>query len=330
MFVESVPADDLRDDPLALQIEAFTRFLSVERRNSPLTVETYVRDLEDLRHFARTQGFELDAAKLETRLLRRFLASLFRDNKPPTIARKIAAIRAFYRFLVRRGLVSDNPASSLRSPKYHKPLPKFVSVDDAFELMDAPESVVANRQALQLRDRAILELLYGSGLRVSELVGLDLADLQMDEGMARVRGKGNKERLVPLGSKCVESLEAYFPARSQCRHPITGAQHPDALLLARYGARITARQVQRLVHKYGALASSHGNLYPHALRHSCATHLLDAGADLRGIQELLGHASLATTQRYTHVSVDRLTEVYDRAHPLAHKPKGAQAARKSE
>jgi site-specific recombinase XerD len=168
------------------------------------------------------------------------LASLFKDNKPPTIARKISAIRALYRFLVRRGFVRDNPATSLRSPKYHKPLPQFVSVDDAFDLMEAPESVPAYRQALQLRDRAMLELLYGSGLRVSELVGLNLADLHMDEGMARVRGKGNKERLVPLGAKCVEALEAYFPARLQCRRPATGLQHPDALLLARYGARITA------------------------------------------------------------------------------------------
>jgi integrase/recombinase XerC len=321
MFVESTQTDDSRDDPLAQQIEAFMRFLYGERRSSPLTVATYGRDLESLRHFVRTQGFELDAAKVETRVLRRFLASLFKDNKPPTIARKISAIRAFYRFLVRRGFVRDNPATSLRSPKYHKPLPRFVSVDDAFDLMEAPESVPAYRQALQLRDRAMLELLYGSGLRVSELVGLNLADLHMDEGMARVRGKGNKERLVPLGAKCVEALEAYFPARLQCRRPATGLQHPDALLLARYGARITARQVQNLVHKYGAFGSGHGDLHPHALRHSCATHLLDAGADLRGIQELLGHASLATTQRYTHVSVDRLTEVYDRAHPLAHKPK---------
>jgi integrase/recombinase XerC len=312
---------DPRNDPLALQIDAFMRFLSGERRSSPLTVETYGRDLEALRRFSKEQGFALDAAKLEPRALRRYLASLFNAARPPTIARKISAIRAFYRFLVRRRLIRDNPAAGLRSPKYHKPLPKFVSVDDAIGLMDAPDQSDTYREPLQTRDRAMLELLYGSGVRVSELVGINLADLRLAEGMALVRGKGNKQRLVPLGTKCVQALEAYLRARPQCRHPSAGVQDPQALLLGRFGARITTRHVQKLVRKYGALRIGRNDLHPHALRHSCATHLLDAGADLRGIQELLGHASLATTQRYTHISVDRLMEVYDRAHPLAHKPK---------
>ncbi|MBN1655721.1 MAG: tyrosine recombinase XerC [Deltaproteobacteria bacterium] len=311
-----------RDDELAGQIDLFLAFLSGERRGSELTVQTYARDLEALRRFVKKQGFPLNAAELDLRALRSFLASLFRDNRPPTMARKIAAIRSFYRFLTRRGLTRENPAAVLKIPKVTKPLPRFMTIDDTFEVIEAPEKIPANKavrnsEILLIRDRAILETLYGSGVRVSELVGLDLDSVRLEDKSARVIGKGNKERLVPLGSESLVALRKYLEVRRLLRHPKTGLQEARALFLGRWGARITARQVQLLVRKYGAVGTGRSDLHPHLFRHSCATHLLDAGADLRGIQELLGHSSLSTTQRYTHVSVDRLMEVYDRAHPLA-------------
>ncbi len=310
---------DRRDDALAGQIELFLAFLSSERRGSQLTVKTYGRDLEALRAFAKQAGFPLDAAQLDLRALRSFLASLFRASRPQTMARKIAAIRSFYRFLVRRGLSKDNPAAILKIPKVSKPLPRFLTIDDTFEVVEAPEKALRKSDALLIRDQAILETLYSSGTRVSELVQLDLDRVQLGNRTARVIGKGNKERLVPLGSQCVSALEKYLQIRREFRHPKTDRQDPRAFFLGRLGKRITARQVQRLVRKYGTLGTGRVDLHPHMFRHSCATHLLDAGADLRGIQELLGHSSLSTTQRYTHVSVDRLMEVYDRAHPMARK-----------
>ena len=249
-------------------------------------------------------------------LLRRFLASFAGTNSPSTIARKIAALRAFFRHLHRNGEIADNPADRLRLPKVKRALPKPLSVVDAGEVVEVPDRGRAD-DPLRVRDRAMLELLYGSGLRVSELVGLDLARLDLGGKSARVLGKGNKERIVPFGEPCAQALERYLRIRGELRSPRTGAQDPDALFLSRYGQRLTVRQVQYLVRRYGQLGGARPDLHPHALRHSCATHLLDAGADLRGIQELLGHASLSTTQRYTHVSIDRLLEVYDRAHPLA-------------
>ena len=310
---------DRREDALAGQIDLFLAFLSGERRGSQLTVETYGRDLEALRAFAKQEGFPLDAAELDLRALRSFLASLFRASRPPTMARKIAAIRSFYRFLVRRGLTRDNPAAILRVPKVSKPLPRFLTVEDTFEVVEAPAKKPQIKAAFLIRDQAILETLYSTGTRVSELVQLDVDRVQLINRTARVIGKGNKERLVPLGSQCVSALELYLQIRNEFRHPKTDSQDVRALFLGRFGRRITARQVQRLVRRYGTFGIGLVDLHPHMFRHSCATHLLDAGADLRGIQELLGHSSLSTTQRYTHVSVDRLMEVYDRAHPMARK-----------
>jgi integrase/recombinase XerC len=192
---------------------------------------------------------------------------------------------------------------------------RFLTVDEAFRVVEAPESDGARPEPLRLRDAAMLELLYAAGLRVSELAGLKLTSF---EGRTvRVLGKGGKERITPFGGAAETALAAYLAVRPQLRGK-DGDQHPDAFFLGRFGTALTARQVQNIVQRYGALGAGRGDLHPHALRHSCATHLLDAGADLRSIQELLGHASLSTTQRYTHVSVDRLMEVYDRAHPMAH------------
>jgi integrase/recombinase XerC len=308
--------DEPPQDPLALQILRFLQDLSGVRRAARRTVETYGRDLRALHRFACEQHLPLDARALDLRALRRFLASFAGDNGPATIARKMAALRAFYRDLQRRGEVAGNPARSLRLPKVPKSLPRPLSVEDMSEVVE-----VADRgrrdQPLRVRDRAMLELLYGAGLRVSELVGLDLANIELPARSARVLGKGGKERVVPFGLPCAEAIEHYLRLRSELRNWRTGLLDPRALFLSRLGKRLTVRQVQHLVRRYGLLGATRPGLHPHALRHSCATHLLDGGADLRAIQELLGHSSLSTTQRYTHVSVDRLLEIYDRAHPLA-------------
>jgi integrase/recombinase XerC len=303
-------------DALAGQISRFLERLRAERRAATLTVETYGRDLWALHAFAVVEQLPLDARTLQLLGLRRFLASFAGKNSAATIARKVAALRAFYRDLHRRGEVADNPAASLRLPKVKRPLPKFLSVAAAGELVETPDSGHAETPLLA-RDRAMLELLYGAGIRVSELVGLDLDRIDLLERRARVLGKGDKERLVPFGVPCAQALERYLALRPELRNPRDGHQDPEALFLGCLGARLTARQVQHLVRRYGMLGTGRPDMHPHALRHSCATHLLDAGADLRGIQELLGHASLSTTQRYTHVSVDHLLEVYARAHPLA-------------
>ena len=308
-------------DALAKQIGDFERYLADERRLSERTVECYGRDLRALREFARDKGLPLDARRLDVLALRGFLASLFRNNASPTLARKVSALRSFYRFLVRRGVARENPAAALRTPKLSKPLPKFLTVDDAFRVVEAPSVDRGRAPPLRVRDRAMLELLYGSGLRVSELAGLSLAAVDLPQRRVQVLGKGQKERIVPLGGETILALEAWLEVRPTLRSSKTGSQDPHALFLGRWGTPLSARQTQNIVRRYGALGAGRGDLHPHALRHTCATHLLDAGADLRTIQELLGHASLSTTQRYTHVSVDRLMEVYDRAHPLAHDPK---------
>jgi len=304
-------------DPLARQIDDFERYLSSERRLAERTVVTYGRDLRALADYVREQGLTPDAGRLDVFVLRGFLAGLFGPNKPPTLARKIAAIRSFYRFLQRRGLIKHNPAAGLASPKMRRTLPRFLTVEVATQVVAAPALDVSRSAALAARDVAILEVLYGAGVRVGELVGLDLDDVDLGAGRARVLGKGSKERNVPIGSAASRAIGAYLKLRGGFRHPKTGAQEQAALFLGLRGTRLSERQVQNLVRRYGALAAGRGDLHPHALRHSCATHLLDAGADLRGIQEMLGHASLSTTQRYTHVTVDRLREVYARAHPLA-------------
>jgi integrase/recombinase XerC len=302
--------------PLDEQIDRFARYLQSERRVAPRTTETYLRDLGALSAHVCAEGAPMDAARLDVRTLRAFLAAREDAREPATIARKIAALRAFYRFLVRRAGVTNNPASQLKAPKLSRKLPHFLGVEVAGEVMDMP----AGGGAAHARDRAMLELLYGSGLRVSELVGLDLTALDLQSMQARVLGKGNKERVVPIGKKAKSALTEYLALRHTLVPKKKRAQPEQALFLSARGTRIGVRQVQNLVKRYGMLATGTAELHPHALRHSCATHLLDAGADLRSIQELLGHASLSTTQRYTHVSTDQMQAAYTKAHPLARRP----------
>jgi len=287
------------------EVDAFAAHLAQVERASPHTQRAYVSDLRQLARFLGERGTSLDAATRDD--LRAFLASRFSANSPATLARKQASLRAFYEHRVRMGHIADSPARRLVFPKRRVSLPNVVSVDDCFALLEAPSA----RTAAGLRDRAALELLYGAGLRVSELVGLDLSHLQHD--CVRVLGKGGKERVVPLVAKARAALLRYLSRRQEL------GPKSEALFLNRRGGRLTARSVARQLDRYALVAGARRHVHPHALRHSFATHLLDMGADLRGIQELLGHASLSTTQRYTHVSSERLLQVYEDSHPRARK-----------
>jgi integrase/recombinase XerC len=303
-------------EPLEQQIDAFAQYLADERRSSPRTVETYIRDLRSFRAYVLDQGLPPDARELDIVALRGFLSSLFRSNQASTMKKKVSAIRSFFKFLLKRQMVDKNPAAGLRSPKIAKTLPRFLSVDQAFRVMEAPPKEDKRAKPLKARDQAMLETLYGTGVRVGELAGMNVEHCDFSDAEVRVLGKGGKERIVPLGKAAIQSLQAYLPERRALLEKAKAAE-PDALWLSQSGRRLSVRQVQNIVRRHGTQGAGRSDLHPHAMRHSCATHLLDAGADLRSIQELLGHSSLSTTQRYTHVSVDRLMEVYDKAHPLA-------------
>lgn len=294
----------------------FLAWMRDERRSTEASVATYERTLRELRAFVIEKKLAPDARRITLVQLRGYLASLFDRQASSTLSKKIATLRAFFRWLMRRGITTQNPAASLRSPKIARPLPRFLTVDEAFRVVDAPKEDAHREDALRLRDAAMLELLYGAGLRVSELAGLTIGSLDRSARLVRVMGKGRKERIAPYGASCAEAIDRWLEVRSSKIGPKTVPL--DALWLGTKGTRLTVRQIQNVVRRYGALGAGRGDLHPHALRHTCATHLLDAGADLRSIQELLGHASLSTTQRYTHVTLDRLMAVYDKAHPLAH------------
>jgi len=296
-------------------LAAFLRHLEAERHASPRTVTEYGNDIAGLAAFARERGSDAvgDVRALDVYLLRGWLGVLARKHATSTVARKVAAVRTWMRWLRRRGVIATCPADELATPKVRRGLPTLLSVDAAKEVVEAP----AADTPVGVRDRAILEVLYGSGLRVSELCGLDLDAVDLPGAAARVLGKGRKERVVPLGSKCVQAVARWLEVRPGMVHPKHKTQDPRALFLTVRGARMYARGVWDIVNGHGAVGAGRADLHPHAMRHTCATHMLDGGADLRAIQELLGHASLSTTQRYTHVSMEQLMRVYDAAHPLA-------------
>lgn len=294
---------------LAKQIINFCNYLENERNVSPHTLAAYRSDLSQWLSFVRGEkGEEASARDIDHLLLRRYLAGLSKTARKSSIARKLAAIRSFFRFLLRRGTISKNPAELIATPKKEQRLPFHLDIDQATSLMEAPDE----EQQHARRDRAILELLYSSGLRVSELTGLNIGEIDLAGGMVRVTGKGGKERIVPVGSRALHALQAYLEERTDT---VLGA----ALFLNTRGNRINRRSVARIIDAHVLRIAAFKRISPHTLRHTFATHLLEGGADLRAIQELLGHASLSTTQKYTHVSVDRLMEVYDKAHPKAHK-----------
>ena len=306
--------DSSRPDRLHVSIAEFCAYLSAERRASPNTVDAYRRDLLQLRSFLLERG-DVDSPQAITKFdLRAWLSELAKSVGPNTIARKLSSVRGFFLHIERREGLRKNPAQLLATPKIRRKMPRFLGVDEAAKVVENPSQ---KHSPLALRDRALLELLYGSGLRVSELVGLDLADLDLPQASARVLGKGNKERLVPLGRPTIDGLEAYLSIREKVLRGRRARLHLTALFVSELGGRLSVRRVQKLVREHGTVAAGRPDLHPHALRHSCATHMLDGGADLRAIQEMLGHASLSTTQRYTHLSLEQLMRVYDGAHPLA-------------
>lgn len=292
----------------------YLRHLALEKNASAHTVKSYREDLTQAVEFFRTRlGNQAPRPEhLTTRLLRAHLAWLSeQDYARSTIARRLAAIRSWCRFLCRQGTLSANPAMGLRGPRQDKRLPHFVSREDMTRLLQTPPASTP----LGLRDRAILETLYSAGLRVSELTGLNVEDVELNDGVAMVRGKGRKERLALLGPPAVSAIQEWLPQRQNLAGP--RAERQPALFLNRNGTRLSTRSVGRLLEKYLAQAGLDPRTSPHTLRHSFATHLLDAGADIRSVQELLGHRSLATTQVYTHVNTQRLRESYHKAHPRA-------------
>lgn len=303
------------ESPLARQTARFLEHLAHERRLSPRTVDSYRRDLGELAAFLAARGAPEDARRLDGLDLRAWLASLHGRLAPSSLARKVSALRTFLRFCRRVGLVEGNPALLLQRPKQPRLLPDFLTVEDAFRVMDAPGDDEGWPGRLRRRDAALLELLYGTGIRVGEAAALTLRRVDLEARELRVLGKGDKERAMPLGPLACAALAAYLAVRPRFRSAAR-APHGTAFFLGRRGTPLSVRQMQNLVRRHGRSGAGRGDLHPHALRHSFATHLLDAGADLRSIQELLGHASLSTTQRYTHVGVDRLQAVHAAAHPL--------------
>lgn len=303
-------------------IDQFIHYLSIEKNASPHTCRCYRRDLEGFEDFLKNSGMyvsstgKIEMEKVDRMAIRKYLSFLHRKNKKSSIARKISTLRSFFKYMVREQVIPSNPAKGVSTPKVEKTLPTTLTVDEAFRLMEAPTTISEKpsegSKEKGLRDRAILELLYSSGLRVSELVGLNSNQLDLDLGIVRVMGKGRKERIVPVGVKAIKALEAYLEKRGML-------EGEEPIFVNFLGGRLTARSVGRLMKRYTRHSGIFGKVSPHSLRHTFATHLLDAGADIREIQEMLGHSSLSTTQRYTHVSMGKLMEVYDKAHPRSFK-----------
>ena len=302
-------------------IEDFGNHLATERNLSPHTRRSYLADLGQFRAFLAENGLlpaggseREQLAAIDHMAVRSFLGSLYRRKvRKVTIVRKIAALRTFFNYLVREGRLRVNPAEMVQAPKAEKYLPTFLPVEEMFSLLSLafPDDVAG------ARDRAMLELFYSSGVRVSELTGLNLGDVDMPQGLVKVRGKGKKERIVPVGGQALRSVQNYLARRGEW-DPKRQAEGEDAaLFLSRSGSRITPRSVARILDRYVLQSGINKKVSPHTLRHSFATHLLDAGADLRSIQEMLGHENLSTTQKYTSVSVAKLMEIYDKAHPKA-------------
>lgn len=310
-------------EQLSGHIRQFLEYLATERNGSPHTIAAYRNDLKQFESFVRAKrGEKATINDLDHLLLRLWLAGLSeagwtKDNKKPSalyhkssLGRKLAAVRAFCSWLFRKGLLSANPAELIATPKKEQRLPFHLNIDQVTDLVEAPQSNAAE-SAYRLRDQAILELLYSSGLRVSELTGLNIGDLDLADGMVRVMGKGGKERIVPVGSVACGILRAYLAQRK-------AALPGEPLFLGSRNRRISRQYVSEIIRRCSSGIEAFRSISPHTLRHTFATHLLEGGGDLRSIQELLGHSSLSTTQKYTHVSLDRLLEVYDKAHPRAH------------
>jgi integrase/recombinase XerC len=297
--------------------QKYAEHLRNERSASPHTVRNYLSDLAQFRNFLLERnlclnaGDAVDFRRVDVYVVRAYLASLTKSRKKSSMGRKLAALKTFFRYLVATGYLESDPLRLIHSLKQEKPLPSFLSVDDVFRLL----SVNNGTGALESRDRAILEVFYSTGIRVSELVGLNWSDIDFQLGIVRVIGKGAKERIVPIGEVALQALGAY--SQEVRKKWNFACKRESPVFLNNRGGRITTRSVARVVDKHLRRAGIPVKMGPHGLRHSFATHLLNSGADLRVIQELLGHASLSTTQRYTHLNLDQLTAIYDKAHPRA-------------
>lgn len=294
-------------------IQRFLVWLLVEKGYSTHTADGYERDVFE---FYRFCGENAAPAAITSAQVQAFVGSLYASNASASVARKLSALRTFFRFLQREKVLASDPVAGVVGPKLGHHIPSFLTVDEVFSLLEAPGA--ADRHCR--RDRAILEMLYATGMRVSELVGCNREDVDRVAELVRVRGKGNKQRLIPFGRAAREAIEQYLPERESltiARIQRGHAAETDALFLNGQGSRISARSVERIIQMYGLRAGIGVTVTPHALRHSFATHLLEMGADLRTVQELLGHVSLSTTQKYTHLNIDHLAKVYDQAHPQA-------------
>jgi len=333
-------------------IESYLEYLVSVKNSSPHTISNYTKDLRQFVAFLTPPGMPLPALRaINHGVIREFVAHLHQQGlKKSSVARKLAALRSFFKYCVREGMLNESPARLVPTPKLPKRIPSILSAEEmnsflnhladmggsrpkgklgrkwspAAALTLGNEPKLREERLLLRRDRALLELLYAAGLRVSELTGLDLVDIEQRERMLRVTGKGNKERIVPYGNKAQEALDKYWPLREQLLLQTSGGYasstatpHSEAVFLNYAGRRLTQRSVGRIVKKYVRLVNMNWDLHPHSLRHAFATHLLADGADLRAIQELLGHQSLSTTQKYTHASIRQLMDIYDKAHPHA-------------
>lgn len=298
-------------------IPRFLRFLKLERNCSDLTIKSYREDLELLyEYLVDSMGYSPSPSQLTPLDLRTYVSALHEAGyAKSSVSRRLASLRSYFRFAQREGLCDSNPAKPLRNPRKEKKLPHFLSGREIGKLLAAP----SKSEPMGLRDRAILETLYSAGLRVSELVGINLGDLDLDDGLVRVRGKGKRERLAPLGSHAIRAIKKWTRQRSPARG--LSKEDASALFLNKFGKRISTRSIGRMIEKYLLETGLDSRTSPHTLRHSFATHLLDAGADIRSVQELLGHKSLVTTQIYTHVSTAGLRAAYEKAHPRARKKK---------
>ena len=303
-------------------IRKFTIHMEVERNLTPNTRNNYLSDIRQFqKFFTKNYTFAEDSGvdtlmHVDHMMVRAFLGSLYREKvKKVTISRKVTALRTFFNYLLREGMVKNNPAEMIQAPRVEKYIPVFLSVDEMLALLKA-DGVTG---AMAFRDRAVIELFYSSGIRLSELVGLNIGDIDFIQGLIKVRGKGRKERVVPVGDPALTALREYLENRKEVSETLSYGGSKDPVFVGKSGARLSARTVARILDKMVLMSGLKRKISPHVLRHTFATHMMEAGADLRAIQELLGHKSLSTTQKYTSVSVGRLLEVYDKAHPKARK-----------
>ncbi len=300
-------------------IELFISFLRDQKGCSKHTIRNYLNDLVQFSEFLASTGCsshtkskeDCEVEAIDPLIIRKYVGSLYGKLRRTSIARKLSAVRSFFLFLEKQGLNKGNPAADIATPKLEKYVPTYLPVDDVFRLLERPD----RKKPLGLRDLALLEVLYSCGIRAAELEGLNISSIDFDEGLIKVTGKGDRERIVPIGRQALLAVREYLDATQYLRKKSGGLMQNSPLFINFRGGRLSTRSIGRVVKKYVKETGLTYEISPHSMRHTFATHLLDGGADLRSVQELLGHTSLSTTQKYTHVSLDRLMEVYDKAHP---------------